>query len=186
MNDTEQVLLPGWSHRIRMLTSGRLWKSFVLVFGIPVTVIAIIVAFTVQPSDGMLVLAGGLSLFAVLWALVGAIIDVSGGFTAAYVLTDRGVHFQLGKGSRGAADAATLLGAFARAPGAVGAGLLARSEQEAFIAWSAIRKVTVRARSRYVQIRAGLGSKPVGIYCTEQNFTTVCDLIRDRRVVAAG
>lgn len=180
MNDVENVLIPGWSYRIRMLSSARLWKSFVYVFGIPVTLIAVVVALTVGTNTGMIALLAGLGAFAFLWALVGAIIDISGGFTAAYVVTDRGVHFRLGKGSRGAADAAALAGLMAASPVATGAGLLARSEQDAFIAWSDVRKVTISERSRYVQIRAGFGSKPVGINCTEENFPAVCAVIRAR------
>jgi hypothetical protein len=129
----------------------------------------------------MVGLFGGLGLFGVLWALVGAIIDLTGGFTAAYLVTDRGVHFRLGKGARGAAEAATLIGILARSPSGTGAGLLALSEQDGFLAWSDIRKLTINDRSRYVQIRAGFGSKPIGINCTDQNFSLVCDLIRARR-----
>jgi hypothetical protein len=186
MNETEYALLPGWSVRIRMLSSARLWKSFLLVFGIPVTLISVVVSFAAGTDQGIIVLLGGWGLFAFLWAAVGVIIDASGGFTAAYAVTNRGVHSSLGRGSRGAADAATLLGVLARSPGAVGAGLLARSEQDAFIAWNDVRRVTISQRSRYVQIRAGFGSKPVGIYCTEENFSPVCDIVRARRAHVAG
>jgi hypothetical protein len=181
MNEAEEALLPGWSHQIRMLFSARLWKSFVYVFGIPVLLLSIVMTFASKPGDGMVVLLGGLGLFGLLWALVGAVVDLTGGFTAAFLVTDRGVHFRLGKGARGAAEAATLIGILARSPSGAGAGMLALSEQDGFIAWSDIRKVTISDRSRYVQIRAGFGSKPIGIYCTEQNFSAVCDLIQARR-----
>ena len=181
MNETEEALLPGWSYRIRMLFSARLWKSFLLVFGIPVLLLSIVMSFASKPGDGMVVLLGGLALFGFLWALVGAVVDLTGGFTAAYLVTDRGVHFRLGKGARGAAGADTLIGVLARSPTGTGAGMLALSEQDGFIAWNAIRKLTISDRSRYVQIRASFGSKPIGIYCTEQNFAVVCDLIRTHR-----
>jgi hypothetical protein len=161
-----------------MLFSARLWKSFLLVFGIPVLLLSLVVSFASKPGDGMVVLLGGLGLFGLLWAMVGAIVDLTEGFTAAYLVTDRGVHFRLGKGARGAAEAATLIGILARAPSGAGAGLLALSEQDGFIAWSDIRKLTISDRSRYVQIRARFGSKPIGIYCTEQNFVAVCGLVR--------
>lgn len=179
MNEAEEALLPGWSHQIRMLFSARLWKSFLLVFGIPALLLSIVVSFASGPGDGMVVLFGGLGLFGVLWALVGAIVDLTGGFTAAYLVTDRGVHSRLGKGARGAAEAATLIGILARSPSGAGAGMLALSEQDGFIAWSDIRKLTISDRSRYVQIRAGFGSKPIGIYCTEQNYSVVRDLIQE-------
>jgi len=186
VNDVEQVLLPPWSHRIRMFTSARLWKSFLLVFGIPATLLSLVVAFTSGIENGTIVLFATWGVLAFLWALVGAIIDVTGGFTAAYVVTSEGVRFRLGKGARGAADAATMVGVLAGSTAAAGAGLLARSEQDAFIAWRDVRKVTIRERSRYIQIRAGLGSKPVGIYCTEQNFLPLCALVRARPPSTAG
>lgn len=178
MNEAEEALLPGWSHRIRMLFSSRLWKSFLLVFGIPVLLFGIVVSFVSGTGDGLVVLFGGMGLFGLLWAMVGAIVDLTGGFTAAYLVTARGVHFRLGKGARGAAEAATLLGILARSSSGTGAGMLALSEQDGFIAWSGIRKLTISDRSRYVQIRGSFGSKPIGIYCTEQNFSKVCDIIQ--------
>lgn len=180
MSDAEEALLPGWSHRIRMLFSARLWKSFLLVLGIPVVLLGIVMSFVSGPDDGLTVILGGLGLFGLLWAVVGAVIDLSGGFTAAYLMTNWGLHFRLGKGARGAADAATLVGALAGSAGGAGAGILARSEQDAFVAWSDIRKVTISEGGRYIQVRAGLGSKPIGIYCTEQNFHRVCEIVRSK------
>ena len=52
------------------------------------------------------------------------------------------------------------------------------AEQDAFLAWGDVRKVTISDRSRYLLIRAGFGSKPVGIYCTEENFSNVCAIVR--------
>ena len=66
-----------------MLFRLRLWKSFLLVFGIPVPLFGIVVTFVSGPRDGVVVLG----LFAVLWAVVGAVIDGAGGFTASYLVT---------------------------------------------------------------------------------------------------
>jgi hypothetical protein len=168
-----------------MLFSARLWRSFLLVFGIPVVLLGIVVSFVSGVGDGTTVILGGVGLFGLLWAVVGAVIDVTGGFTASYLLTNMGVHFRLGKGARSAADAAVLVGTLARSAGGAGAGLLARSEQDAFIAWIDVRKVTVSERDRYIQVRAGLGSKPVGIYCNHENFPQVRDLLHAKTGVTA-
>jgi hypothetical protein len=178
MDTRETLLVPGWTVHIRMLGSARLWRSFVLVFGIPVTVLSVVVTFAANARDGLIVFAGALALFAALWGVVGVVIDATGGFIAGYLVTDRGVHFRLGKGARGAAGAAALLGVASKAPGAAGAGLLAAAERDAFIAWGDVRRVTVDSKGRYLELRAGLGSKPVGIHCTEANFAPVCDLVR--------
>ena len=186
MNGPEVPLLPGWSHRIRMVSSARLWKSFLLAFGIPAVLLGIVVALVSGPADGATVVVGSVVLFAVLWAIVGAVIDVGGGFTAAYLLTTEGIHFTMGRGAKGAANVAALVGVMARSPGGAGAGLLARSEQEAFLAWNDIRKVTISEGGRYIQVRAGFGSKPIAIHCTEANFLSVRDHIRARATTAGA
>jgi hypothetical protein len=163
-----------------MLASARMWKNFLLAFGIPAVVLGVVTAFIGGPGLGGTVIAGSVLLFAVLWAVVGAVIDIAGGFTASYLLTNKGIRFTMGRGARGAADAAALIGVLAESSGGAGAGLLARAEQFAFLAWSDLRKVTINESSRYIQVRAGLGSKPIGIYCTEENFPRVRDLVRVR------
>lgn len=178
MNDTDEDILLQWAHPIKMLFSARLWRTFVFVFGIPIVILGVIVMVAAGVKEGMIVVAGGFSFFAIVWAIVGAVVDISGGFSASYVVTKKGVYFSSGKGARAVAGTATLVGALAGSPGMAGAGLLARSEQDAFIAWNDIRKVSVDEGSRYIEIRAELGSKPIGLYCNEEAFQHMRDLLR--------
>jgi hypothetical protein len=179
----EQVLLQ-WHQKVKMLFSRRLWKMFLLVFGIPALVLGILVAVLATPRDGALAFGGGLVLFAVLWALVGVVVDLGGGFSAFYTLTDKGAYFASGKGARAAASLATVGGMLAGSPGATGAGLLARAEQDAFLAWDSIGKVTVSEDGLYIELRGRSATKPIGLYCTPENFTAVRDLVRGK--VPAG
>jgi hypothetical protein len=179
--EEEQVLMQ-WHSKIRMLFSKRLWKMFLLVFGIPVLLLAILVAFVASPADGVLAFGGGLALFAVIWALVGVVVDIGGGFSAFYSITDKGVHFASGKGARAAAGIATAAGLMAGKPGMAGAGMLARAEQDAFMSWDSIGKVSVSDGSFYIELHGKSVTKPIGLYCTPENFRDVRDLLLGRVV----
>ena len=122
---------------------------------------------------------GGLFVFfAVIWAAVGAVFDIAGGFHASYTITSKGIYFSSGKTEKDIADAVTVLGILSGSAGRTGAGLLARSEQDAFIGWSEVRKVKIREGKCYIFVRKGFGSKPIGLYCTEENFRPVLQAIR--------
>ncbi|MBS0337738.1 MAG: hypothetical protein JSS40_13140 [Proteobacteria bacterium] len=178
-----QVLMQ-WHSKVRMLSSKRLWKMFLLVFGIPALLLGILVSFIADPATGALACGGGFALFAVVWALVGVAVDLGGGFSASYVVTDKGVHFASGKGARAAAEIAAVGGLLAGKPGMAGAGMLARAEQDTFLAWDAIGKVSVSDGSFYIELRGKSAAKPVGLYCTPENFHSVRELVLGR--VVAG
>lgn len=73
----------------------------------------------------------------------------------------------------------TVLGALVCA-----AGMLARAEQDAFLAWDAIGKVSVSDGSFYIELRGKSATKPIGLYCTPENFHSVRELVLGR--VVAG
>ena len=174
-DDAEQTLL-AWDHRIRMLANANLWRAFALVFGAPVAVLGAVLAVTAGWKTGVTAAAGGLVLFGVLWLIVGVIVDLMGGFRARYAVTTRGVYFASGKGERGAAQAATVIGLLAGKPGMAGAGLLAQSEQDAFIAWPDVARV--KTRGHYVEIRSRHALKPIGLYCTGETIGLLRNALR--------
>jgi hypothetical protein len=64
--------------------------------------------------------------------------------------------------------------------GAVGAGLAARDEARVFIPWNEIRSLKVRDAARYIAVRGEFGSKPIGLYCTPENFSEVVRILQER------
>ena len=175
--ESEEVLFK-WDHSIKMLFNATLWKTFFAIFGIPITLLGLFLKFAVKVPNVFLPMAGIFAFFFVIWIIAGVIIDLMGGFFAQYVITSRGIYFASGKKERAIANAATVVGVLAGSLGATGAGMLARSEQDASLEWSKVKKVKISTGSRYIFIREGFGSKPLGLYCTKDNFEKVLGLVR--------
>ena len=81
-------------------------------------------------------------------------------------------------GAKAVAISSLFAGARPGGAGAAGAGLLARSEQNVIIRWEDVRKIKVRPGRRFVLIRGGWADKPIGLYCTPENFAQVMDILR--------
>lgn len=176
MTDGAEQTLLAWDHRIRMLANSNLWRAFALVFVAPLAVVSGFLAVTAGIRTGSIAFAGGLAVFGGLWLIVGVIVDLMGGFVAHYAITTEGVYFASGKGERAAATAAVVIGTLAGKPGAAGAGLLAQSEQDAFIPWPDVARV--KTRGRYVEVRSRHALKPIGLYCTAETFGLLRNALR--------
>lgn len=165
-----------------MLCNPILWGNFLLVFGLPISTLSLFIVLIsdIKTTSMFIAGAGVFIFFGVIWAIVGLFIDLGGGFHATYQLTSKGIYFSSGRTAKKTANAIAIIGALIRSASVAGAGLLARSEQDQFIRWNEIKKVKVRRGSRYIFVRKGFGSKPVGLYCTEENFNNVLKLIQDR------
>jgi len=82
-------------------------------------------------------------------------------------------------------NAATIvLGALARKPGAVGAGVIGASQQSTTIAWDELRRIRFFPAERVIFLKGGIFSR-IRVYCTEQNYAAVEATIRQRKPPAA-
>ena len=178
-SENEKVLFK-WDHQIKMLFNPVLWGNFVACFVIPAILLGIGFSFTGNYKASVLLAAGLIAFFAVIWFLTGVVIDLGGGFAASFVITSRGIYFTSGPGAKKAADMATLIGALAGSASTAGAGFLARAEQDASVEWGKIKKVKVRKGLRYIFVRGGFGNKPIGLYCNKENFEPVLGLVRSK------
>ena len=176
--DNDHVLLQ-WSTCIRMLFSRQMWKTFFILFGITLALIGILLSVVSKPEDGLIAFFGGLAVFGVLWIITGIVVDLFGGFGANYLVTVAGIGFSSGKGTRATVDTVAVLGALTGNTGMLASGLLAQAEQDIFIAWADIARVSVFEGSRYIEVRSKRAIKPLGMYC-EDHFTAMRDLLRDR------
>jgi hypothetical protein len=168
-----EMILFKWSHQIKMLFNPVLWGNFVACFGIPAILLGIGFSFTGNYKASFFLAAGLIAFFAVIWFLTGIVIDLAGGFLTSFVITDRGIYFSSGKGAKAAANVATVIGVLAGSASTAGAGFLARSEQD-------VKKVKVRKGMRYIFIREGFGHKPIGLYCTKENFEPILALVQSK------
>lgn len=177
--EDEEILFQ-WNHKIKMLLNPVLWGNFCACFGIPAVLLGIGFSFTGNYKVAVLFPAGLIAFFAVIWVIVGIVMDLRGGFFASFVITSKGIHFSSGKTEKKIANAATVIGILAGSASAAGAGLLARSEQDAFVEWKNVKRVKVRKRLRYIFVREGFGNKPIGLYCTKENFPQVLALVQSK------
>ena len=168
-----------WETRIRILTNPTVWTSMLLALGIPGVLLGIFVAVIAKrPEYALLVPLGLLSILFGIFIMVGLVIDLFGGFKAVFFLTSHGVRSVAGKGAKAASTAAALAGIFSGNPGLAGAGLLAESEQNVFIPWKDITKLKVKTWRRFIMVKREWGYKPIGLYCTPENFSQVMEIFR--------
>ncbi len=168
-----------WETRIRVLTNPTVWSSLLLAFGIPSALLGSLVAtLAKRPEYALWIPLVTLSILFGIFTLVGLVIDLFGGFKVVFFLTSHGVRSVAGKGAKAASTAAVLAGLFSGNHGAVGAGLLAESEQNVFISWQDIAKLKVKTWRRFIMVKRQWGYKPIGLYCTPENFSQVMEIFR--------
>ena len=177
--ENEKILFQ-WDHSIKMLLNPVLWGNFFACFGIPAVILGIFFSFSGKPQVAILFPAALMAFFAVIWIISGIVIDLGGGFRSSFTITAKGIYFASGPGARTAADTATVVGVLTGSSLRAGAGFLAREEQDSFIAWEEINKVKVRNGMRYIFVRGGFGSKPIGMYCHKENFEQVLKLVQSK------
>ena len=103
------------------------------------------------------------------YILVGVVIDVFGGFHMKFAVTTNGIRSATGKGSR-AAGTVFWAGLLTGKAGMTGVGLLARSEQDFFIPYCEVERVSLPINSQSIKVRGNILQKPIGLYCLESNY----------------
>ena len=142
-----------WENRVRLLLNPTVWPSMLLVVGTPGVLLGLFFSF-LSRRMAYLVLVPLELLTAVyaLFVLVALAIDGFGGMRATFILTARGVRFVPGRS--------------------------AFSSRGTFMPWNEVTTIRVKASRHYVHLRGGWGDKPVGLYCTPENFREVLDVLR--------
>ena len=178
-SDVPDRPLLSWETRIGVLGNGQLWMTMLMVFGISSGLLGVLVGFISKNLlNALLVPLVGTGGFMFLFMLVGAVIDLAGGFAVVFVLSQGGARSIAGKLAKNLTGAAVVASLLTGKSGALGAALLAESEQNVFIPWSEVTRVKVKSGRRYIELRGGWGDKPIGLYCTPQNYAEVLEIIR--------
>lgn len=121
-----------------------------------------------------------LLFFLVVYLAIGVVVDLCGGFRVLFRLSESGVESLAGEATQRAAQAATLGGAIAGSLGGIGSGLAAKRESHVSIVWNEVRSVLARESNRYILIRGRFGSKPIGLYCTPENYHEVLRIVKHK------
>lgn len=182
-SETEGLYL-AWENQIRLLSNPDVWRGILMAFGISCALVTVLFLAISKSPWALLVGGGAFAFFILMFVIVGFVIDLFGGFHARFALTTTGIRFIAGKGAGAAADAAFWAGVLLGKGGLAGAGLLAKSEQNTFIAFQDVTEVKSRPGRRNIKVKGGLLQKPIILYCLPDNYTKAEEILRQRCVAA--
>jgi hypothetical protein len=157
-------------------------RQLALAFGIPLAVLFVVVGVVLWPWDadallfiGRIVLVTG-AIFLVL-LLIGVAVVAIGGYRMAYRLDDEGVggvpHGRTATKNRVVNGLLVLSGR----PSAMGAGLLAQSNQAEYTAWRDVDRVETDPRRRTLTLYRGR-RRVMTVPCDEAHYEAVVDAAR--------
>lgn len=175
--EVEQLELT-WENRIKLLLNGGFWSAILLVLGIACGLMTTLLLFISKSATALLVGAGVFGFILVLIVFVAALIDLFGGFRIRYALTTAGVRSIMGREAKLAADAAFWTGVLSGSLGAMGGGMLAKSEQKVFIAFQNVTEVKLRPRRRFIRVKGGFLQKPIALYCLPDIYQEAETILR--------
>ncbi|MDR3401334.1 MAG: hypothetical protein P4L99_02460 [Chthoniobacter sp.] len=177
--EPEAILLT-WQAHIRLLTNGHVWLNIFAAFGIScvlMTILFLVISKSIMAiAVGSVIFAG----FMLLYLLIAIVIDLFGGFRTTFALTSQGVRSIAGKHAQHAADAAFWAGILAGKPGAIGAGLGAKAEQNVFIPYASVTKIKLSAQSRTILVKGGFVDKPIRLYCNAENHAHAEAILQEK------
>ena len=179
---TDERLLLVWDSRVRLLRN----PVFLAHMAIAFVGGAAFVGFLVAGASGRLATASVATLavlcvFGPIVALVLFVVDLGGGAPMTFRLTSGGIWCHQGHRADAAATATTVGGLLAGSPGTVGAGLLAKAEQDVFIAWDQVSRVTRWSRGTLILVGRHSGLKPIGLWGTAAMIEDALSVIRTCR-----
>ncbi len=181
--EPEQLWL-SWESRVRILLNPSVWLGVLAAFGISTCLFTALMLAISKSPWALAIGAGIFTFFMVIFLLVGIVVDLFGGFRVSFALTTRGVRSISGKAARGAGDAAFWMGLLAGNAAAMGAGMLAKSEAFVFIPYGEVSKVKLRPGRKYILVKGGTLQKPIGLYCTAQNYPQAEAILRQQCTAA--
>jgi hypothetical protein len=176
----EEIVLYSWDASVHVLSNPSAWSGVSLSLGGGALGLGILFTFITESIKGLCfgaALFGGLML---IFVVIGAVIDLFGGFKVNFIISNLGVRSISGKGARAAANAAVVGGILAGNLTGMAAGELAKSEQNVFIRYNEVAKVKVNSRRRYILVKGDWSQKPIGLYCNKDNFNDILRLLQER------
>ena len=169
-----------WCRKIPLITNYILIRDLFLAFmGAGLLVATILVIAT---GDTSLYILFGM-VFAAVFLLCLIIMLVlqlvyGGGLNTCFFISPKGVSHQAGDEMQ-ALDRLSLIGSVVGgSTGGTGAGLIAISQENNALLWNEIRYIRVYSRLRFIELRSKYLMSPVVLYCNEDNFLTVLDLVK--------
>ena len=176
-----------WSRVVPLVTNSVVVKDLFLVLFIPAVLAGVL--FTIILGDAMMLLlflaiAAGIFILGMVIMTV-LQLGTHGGLTTFFYISDEGVAYEAGKEIK-ILNRVSTVGSLATGSAAgTGSGLLAISEEANALFWENIRYITIRTGSKMIVFRSPYFISPIALYCTEENFPVVVEMIRKYAPVSA-
>ncbi len=182
--DTPEIV---WTGRMSLVKNPQLYRTYLIMLGIGI-VFGILIALLTGSLSAVIVMVlimlGLIGLFiigSVLWEWVcGSGPEIEG------IVNNEGVAHRVGDGTRSINRGSLLIGLLSALGGGrsglsvLGGGILATSQEDNSIAWEDVRSVKVHPSKRLILLRDATYINGVVLYCTEENFDRVLDVIKKR------
>jgi hypothetical protein len=172
-----EVVLHSWEARVHVLSNPAAWRGVAVSLGAGAFGLAVLFTIISKSMAGLYLGAGLFGGLMFVFVLVGAAIDLFGGFRTRFALTSYGVRSASGKGARAAATTAVVGGILTGSLTGMTTGAMARSEQDVFIPYGEVTKVKVNKRRQYITVRGSWSQKPIGLYCRNDDFASILHLL---------
>jgi hypothetical protein len=169
-----------WSRVVPLITNPVVVKDLFLALFIPAILAGIL--FTVIIGDAVMLLvflaiAAGIFILGLV-IMTALQLGAKGGLNTFFYISDEGVAYKAGKGTE-ILNRISTVGFFAMGSAAgTGSGLLAISEEANALFWENIRYITIRTGLMMIVLRSPYLISPIALYCTEENFPVVVEMIR--------
>jgi hypothetical protein len=176
-----------WTGKAKLTNNPQMYRAYLIMLGI-----AFVIGLLLSLATGnffmlimfLIIMAALIGLFLLASILTDWVSD--GGTVIQGIVNAEGVAHQVGEGTRTLNRGYLLFGILSVLGGGrgglttLGGSLLATSQESNSISWNDVTSVKVYPRNRLIILRDMTIINGVALYCTEDNFDRVLDVIRKR------
>jgi len=170
-----------WSRVVPLITNPVVVKDLFLALFIPALLAGILLTVILGDAAMLLLFLAVAAGIFVLGLVIMTILQLGtkGGLNTFFYISDEGVAFKAGKGTK-ILNRVSTVGSFSMgSAGGTGSGLLAISQEANTLFWENVRYITIRTGLKMIVFRSPYLINPIALYCTEKNFPVVVEMIRN-------
>ncbi len=175
-------LSKSWTISVSIFGSTIVKKQLFLAIGFPtITILAILII----ASEGNIVQSGVIYFIYILMALfiltyIFIKLVYKGKTNMSFILDDTGISFGTStkeqKKTRVLGNLTMILGLLSKSPGAISAGYVSRLNQQNYIKWKDINKISYYPKDSLIYVKENFASK-IAIHCHDYNYDDIKQII---------
>lgn len=174
-----------WTAQAPLVKNPEVHRGYLILF-LVVFLIGGALAFMTANIYVLYMFLGIVIALIILFFIISLILEwtTRGGLEIGGIIDSRGVAHSVGKTSRNITRGGLILGSLASLAGSrtgtvvMGGSLISLSQERSSIRWQDIRSVKIYPNEKLIVVRDASAINPVALYCTQDNFHQVLDIIR--------